>query len=105
MGIKRYIEKSKLNIEDRIRKWCGELTPDKRFIIVVSILVIFASLNIYFTFTSIYNLGKENKNGRIEIRHISPSELVDKKRSNQINTIQYNLKLNQDSIYEPTQSK
>ncbi len=46
------------SLEDRLRQMCGEITPDKRLIVVLTMLVLFSGLSIYFTVSSIYRIGK-----------------------------------------------
>ncbi|GEM_PF-2472196 len=45
-------------IEDHFRRMCGEITPDKRLAVVLTLLVIFSCLSLYVTVYSIYSIGK-----------------------------------------------
>lgn len=61
-------------IEDNLRRLCGEITPDKRVIVVVTMLVLFSGLSIYMTVSSVYNFGKD-KGRRLEIERIETLKL------------------------------
>ncbi|MDH6311167.1 hypothetical protein M2451_004095 [Dysgonomonas sp. PFB1-18] len=63
-------------LEDRLKGFCGELTPDKRITIILIMLLILTAGNLYFTFSTIYNWGKgsERKNNP-DIEHIKKPEL------------------------------
>ncbi len=63
-------------IEDRLKDLCGEITPDKRFTVILIMLLLFAILNLYFTFTSIANWGREQeRKDQLKIEHIKKLEL------------------------------
>jgi len=69
-------------LEDKLKDFCGELTPDKRITVILIMLLILTIGNIYFTFSTIYNWGKESeKKKQLEIEHIdglSPEQRKDK---------------------------
>ncbi len=63
-------------IEDRLKDLCGEITPDKRFAVILIMLLLFTVLNLYFTFTSIANWGREQeRREQLKIEHIKQLEL------------------------------
>lgn len=63
-------------IEDRLKDLCGEITPDKRLTVILIILLLFTILNLYFTFTSIANWGREQeRKEQLKIEHIRQLEL------------------------------
>ncbi len=53
---------SKLNewFEDMVRGLVGRMTPDRRVILVLTMLFVFGGLSIYMTVSSIYNIGKKS---------------------------------------------
>jgi FtsZ-binding cell division protein ZapB len=55
--------------EDNLRSLLGRLTPDRRVILIVIMLITFSGLSIFMTFSSIYNLGKE-KGEKMKVDHI-----------------------------------
>lgn len=58
-------------LEDRLKSLCGELTPDKRIMVILIMLLILTIGNVYFTFSTIYNWGKESeKKKQPGIEHI-----------------------------------
>ncbi|NDV95303.1 DUF3989 domain-containing protein [Dysgonomonas sp. 521] len=61
--------------EDRLKDLCGELTPDKRITAIVVMLLILTVGNLYFTFSTIYNWGKDSeKKKQPEPEHIRQPE-------------------------------
>ncbi len=58
-------------IDSYLRKLCGEITPEKRITVVIIMILVFTSVNIYFTFSTIYNWGKEKQHQeQLQIEHI-----------------------------------
>lgn len=58
-------------LEDKIKDLCGEITPDKRLVFTLVVIAAFAALNLYLTFSSIYNSGKRKAgSGSIKIEHV-----------------------------------
>jgi hypothetical protein len=79
--MKEIINEIRFAIEDKIRSLCGAITPDKRVTVVLSMLMVFAALSLYFFVTSIYNWGKETERKRqIEIEYIRKLELEKRER-------------------------
>ena len=56
-------------VEDHLRRACGALSPDKRIIVILTLLLFFSVLSLYFTVSSIYRFGK-GAGERMQIRHI-----------------------------------
>lgn len=56
-------------LEDGLRGILGRLTPDRRVILVIAMLLVFGGLSIYMTFSSIYNFGKD-KTKKMQIEQI-----------------------------------
>ena len=52
----------KLNewLEDGLRGLLGRMTPDRRVILVLTMLLVFGGLSVYMTVSSIYNIGKKS---------------------------------------------
>ena len=61
-------------VEDHLRRACGALSPDKRIIVSLTLLLFFSVLSLYFTVSSIYRFGK-GAGERMQIRHIERLEL------------------------------
>lgn len=70
--IRRKLRGVREQIEDLLRRACGELTPDKRIIITVSMLLFFTTLALYMSISSIYRFGK----GEGERLHIKQIQLL-----------------------------
>ena len=68
-------------IENKLKDLCGELTPDKRRVIILIMLLILTIGNLYFTFSTIYNWGKDSeKKEQMEIEHIRQLELEQERK-------------------------
>ncbi len=72
--VKRLINKVQDWLDDRLRSLVGRLTPDRRVILIVSMLIVFSGLSIYMTVSSIYNFGKD-KGERLQIERIEALKL------------------------------
>jgi len=76
--IRELINKVNEYWEDGLRSLLGRLTPDRRVILIVILLMIFSGLSIFMTFSSIYNLGKD-RGEKMQIDHIERLQLELKK--------------------------
>lgn len=56
-------------LEERLRGLLGRLAPDRRGILIVTMLLVFGALSIWMTFSSIYHFGKD-KGERLQMEHI-----------------------------------
>lgn len=62
--------------EDKLKDLCGEITPDKRLTIILIMLLLFTILNLYFTFTSISDWGRDQeRKDQLKMEHIRQLEL------------------------------
>lgn len=62
--------------DDNLRSLCGEITPDKRLMVILIMLLLFTLANLYFTISSIYNWGREQeRKEQLKIEHIKQLEL------------------------------
>lgn len=58
-------------LEDKLKDLCGEITPDKRLTVILIMLLLFTILNLYFTFTTISNWGREQeRKDQLRIEHL-----------------------------------
>ena len=64
-----YIEKVQDWADDRLRRMCGQITPEKRLVVILMMFFFFSGLSIYITVSSIYNMGKR-EGQRLQIEHI-----------------------------------
>lgn len=67
--IRKWIKRAGERIEDRLRRVCGAISPDKRVIAIITLFVLFAALSLYSTVSAIYSLGR-NDGERIRIEHL-----------------------------------
>ena len=74
-------------LEDGLRGLFGRMTPDRRVILVLTMLLVFGGLSVYMTVSSIYNIGK--KSGvQMEIERIETLRLQDEQaRKDSINQL------------------
>ena len=62
--------------DDRLRSFCGALTPEKRLAAVLILGVLFASVNFYLIFHAIHDIGRDDAPAEvIEINHIEAPAL------------------------------
>ena len=66
-------------LEDILRGLLGRMTPDRRVILIVTMLIVFSGLSIYMTVSSIYNLGKD-KGEQMQIEQIEALKLQQQQR-------------------------
>lgn len=72
--IKKFFSRINEWMEDGLRGLLGRLTPDRRVILVVTMLLFFSGLSIYMTVSSIYNFGRD-KAERMYIQQIEALKL------------------------------
>ena len=74
--IKNQINRLREWIDGGLRRVCGGLSPQRRLITILAFCVIFGSMSIYMTVSSIYNIGKRDAEKKyMEIEHIEKFEL------------------------------
>ena len=72
-------------LEDKLKALCGEITPDKRLTVILIMLLAFTLLNLYFTFTTIKNWGREEeRREQMKIEHIRQLD-IEKSNNNYFN--------------------
>ena len=84
--IRKLINKVNEYWEDGMRSLLGRLTPDRRVILIVIMLMIFSGLSIFMTFSSIYNLGKD-RGEKMQIDHIERLQFELKKMRHRIDSL------------------
>lgn len=86
MMIKKFFSKINQWLEEGLRGLLGRLTPDRRIILVLTMLFVFGGLSIYMTVSSIYSFGK--KSGRqLEIERIETLRLQWEQQRDSINQL------------------
>lgn len=73
-------------IEDRVRSLIRPLSPDVRVVVILTMLVLFGSLSIYMTVSSIYNFGKD-KGKRMQIEQLETLKLRLEQQQDSINNL------------------
>jgi hypothetical protein len=64
-------------LEDIFRKIVGEITPEKKLVIILSILLIGTLANLYMTFKAVQSMGGDsNGNNTLNIKHIEQPEII-----------------------------
>lgn len=77
-------------LDDKLRYACGSLSKDARIIIIASFIIGGSILSIYWTVSSIYNIGKKSAEKEfMEIRHIERLELQHKDSINHYQSDEY----------------
>lgn len=72
--IRKFIQRVNEWLENILRGLLGRMTPDRRVILIVTMLIVFSGLSVYMTVSSIYNLGKD-KGEKIQIKQIEALKL------------------------------
>lgn len=75
MKIKEMLIRIKDAADDRLRSFCGALTPEKRLAAILILGVLFAVVNFYMIFRAIYDIGRED--APREVIEITPIEVPD----------------------------
>lgn len=74
--MKEWIKELGYTIESKLRGLCGEITPDKRLVVILIMLLCFTALSLYFSISSIYNWGKDSeRKQQIQIEHLRRLQL------------------------------
>lgn len=103
--MKEKLKEIAYRFEDKLKELCGELTPDKRITIILIMLLILVIGNLYFTFSTIYNWGKDRESKKqMEIEHIEQWELMDSPINKELFDL-YKQRQIQDSIEEVSINK
>lgn len=50
--------KAGFSLADRLRAFCGEITPGKRLAFILAVLAVCTAANLYITFKAVYNMGR-----------------------------------------------
>lgn len=73
----------------KVKQLCGRPSPTKRLIAVLFVCLLFAAINVYFVFSSIYNIGKSDAQRELpQIEHI---EGVKIHKNDSINLLKHKL--------------
>lgn len=81
--IGKYVRKVQDWVDEKLRRLCGRITPEKRLAVILTMFVVFGFGSIYIFVSAIYNIGK-NEGQRIEIEHIQMLELQKRDSINQL---------------------
>ena len=71
--------------QNRLKQFCGALSPTKRWVTVLVACVMFATIDIFFLCNSVKNIGKnDKKKGLMKIEHI---EVIKIQKNDSINLL------------------
>ncbi|MBP7611547.1 MAG: DUF3989 domain-containing protein [Paludibacter sp.] len=88
--IRKIINRVNEWLEDGLRSLLGRLTPDRRVVLIVTMLIVFSGLSVYMTVSSIYNIGKQ-QGEQIQIKHIESLKMqLEQQRKDSINNLKNN---------------
>ena len=73
--MKKMFVKIKESVEEKLRKLCSGLSPEKRVPAIVVLAALFAIGNFYMIFRAIYDIGRED--ARREVIEIAPLDIPD----------------------------
>lgn len=74
--------------DDKLRQFCGRMSPEKRLVILLVMFALFGFGSIYIMGSAIYQIGK-NEGQQIEIEHIRQLQLHSKDSINQLKDYNY----------------
>ena len=72
--------------EDSLRSLFGRLTPDRRVILIVIMLMTFSGLSVFISFSSVYNLGKD-QGEKMKVDHIKRLQFELKKMQHKMDSL------------------
>jgi hypothetical protein len=72
-------------LEDHLKSLLGQVTPDGRVIIILTLFFLFGAGSIYMTVSSIYDMGKKSGQQQMQIEHIKRLELERQQKADSIN--------------------
>lgn len=72
--------------EDSLRSLFGRLTPDRRVILIVIMLMTFSGLSVFISFSSVYNLGKD-QGEKMKVDHIERLQFELKKMRQKMDSL------------------
>ncbi len=81
--IRKYVVLVQDWVEDKLRRLCGRITPEKRLAVLLIMFGVFGFMSIYIFASALYNIGK-NEGQQIEIKHIQMLELQKRDSINQL---------------------
>ncbi len=73
--MKKFLIRIKDAADDRLRSFCGALTPEKRLAAILIMGALFAIVNFYMIFRAIYDIGRDD--APCESIEITPIEVPD----------------------------
>ncbi|GHV18065.1 conjugal transfer protein [Bacteroidia bacterium] len=76
-------------LEDILRGLLGRMTPDRRVILIVTMLIVFSGLSVYMTVSSIYNFGRD-RGEKMRIEQIETLKLRMEQQRDSINRLNNN---------------
>jgi FtsZ-binding cell division protein ZapB len=72
--------------EDSLRSLFGRLTPDRRVILIVIMLMTFSGLSVFISFSSVYNLGKD-QGEKMKVDHFERLQFELKKMRHKMDSL------------------
>lgn len=70
-------------VDEKLRHLCGQITPEKRLVIILLMFLFFGGMSIYITVSSIYNIGKRDGQ-QLQIEHLGRLPMEAKDSINQL---------------------
>jgi len=102
MKINEFQTKVGHEIQQRLKRLCGRPSPMKRLVFVIVVCVVLAVVNIWFLFSSIYNIGKNDAEKELmKMQHIEKLELRKRK---EVKEFKENKELKEFKEYDEQQS-
>lgn len=74
--MRKYITMAGEWVEEKLRRLCGRIIPERRNMVVIVALGIFAIMSLYIFGNAIYQIGK-HEGAKMSIEHIKILEIED----------------------------
>ena len=102
--IKEKIKAAQDWAEDSLRGLFGRLSPERRFLVLIAAFLIFATLSLFITITSIYRMGRED--GRMmQIKHIEMLDLDARHTSGEVESTENSINTENERAREDVRER
>ena len=110
MKINEFQTKVGHEIQQRLKRLCGRPSPMKRLVFVIIVCAVLAVVNIWFLFSSIYNIGKNDAEKELmKMQHTCTSrrrsiEKMELRKRKEVKEFKENKELKEFKEYDEQQS-
>lgn len=73
-------------MENHLRQLCGRIPPGERITVILTLLLLFAGLSLYITFSSLFHFGEDGTE-KLNFKHIKGLQLELRDRRNKVDRL------------------